>query len=88
MKQFVRSLGKNSNCFNYISKSFPVLSKEKLKAGMFDGPQIRKLIKDNNFINSMTAVEALAWQSFVLVVKNFLGNHKSENYRVGTRHAC
>ena len=56
-----------------------MLSKEKLKAEIFVGPQKRKLIKDNNLINSMTAVEALAWQSFVLVVKNFLGNHKTEN---------
>ena len=28
----------------------------------------------------MTAIEAIAWNSFVLVVQNFLGNHKSANY--------
>ena len=28
----------------------------------------------------MTAIEASAWNSFVLVVQNFLGNHKSANY--------
>src|SRR5678816_3051966 len=28
----------------------------------------------------MTDIEASAWKSFVLVVQNFLGNHKSANY--------
>ena len=28
----------------------------------------------------MTEVESSAWSSFVLVVKNFLGNHRAENY--------
>ena len=37
-------------------------------------------MKDHNFIKSMTAIEAIAWNSFVLVVQNFLGNHKLANY--------
>ena len=59
---------------------FPALSTEKLKAGIFDGPQIRQLINDPHFINSMDNTESSAWNSFVLVVKNFLGNHKADNY--------
>jgi len=50
-----------------------------IKAGIFDGPQIRKLISDPNFTRNMTDVELSAWSSFVLV-KNFLGNHKAPNY--------
>ena len=38
MKQFVKALDKDGNCFNYIAKTFPNLSMEKLKAGIFDGP--------------------------------------------------
>ena len=49
MKQFVKALDKHGNCFNYIVKKFPGLSMEKLKAGIFDGPQIRKLIQDQAF---------------------------------------
>ena len=41
MKQFVKALDKNGVCFNFIAKTFPGLSTEKLKAGVFDGPQIR-----------------------------------------------
>ena len=53
---------------------------EKLKAGMFDSPQIRQLIRDPEFENSMNEVELEAWKAFVLVVKNFLGNNKARNY--------
>ena len=46
MKQFVRALDKNEGCFKYLHRFFPGLSLEKLKAGIFDGPQLRKLISD------------------------------------------
>ena len=36
-----------------LCESFPALSYEKKKAGVFDGPQIRQLMKDNAFPNSM-----------------------------------
>ena len=45
MKQFVKALDKDGDCFNYIAQTFPGLSIEKLKKGIFDGPQIRKQIK-------------------------------------------
>ena len=46
MKQFVKALDKDGDCFQYICKSFPSLDNEKLKAGIFDGPQIRQLMGD------------------------------------------
>ena len=45
MKQFVKTLDKHGDCFNYIVKNFSGLSMENMKAGIFDGPQIRKLIE-------------------------------------------
>lgn len=80
MKQFVKSLNKDGECFKYISRSFQEISFEKLKAGIFTGPQIRKLIKDSNFQNYMNNIEFSAWSSYVSVIKNFLGNHKADNY--------
>ena len=53
---------------------------EKLKAVIFDGPQIRQLIRDPEFENSMNQEELEAWKAFVLIVKNFLGNNKARNY--------
>ena len=81
MKQFVKALDTDGNCFKYLCESFPALSYEKIKAGMFDGPQIRQLMKDDTFPNSMNETERQAWLSFVSVVENFLGNTKSDDYR-------
>ena len=61
--------------------SFPNLSTKKLRAGIFDGPQIRQLIKNSPaFEVTMNHVGQEAWNCFVQVVMNFLGNTKVENY--------
>ena len=80
MKQFVKALDKQGLCFKYISEKFPHLSAEKVKGGVFIGPQIRMLINDELFITKMNDTEKNAWQSFKDVVFNFLGNKKSLNY--------
>ena len=80
IKQFTKALDKDGGCFAYLCHAFPGLTIEKLKAGIFDGPQLCKLIRDPEFENSMNEVELEAWKAFVLVVKNFLGNNKARNY--------
>ena len=80
IKQFPKALFKDCHCFPYLYQAFPELIMEKLKAGIFDGPQIRMLIRDPEFENSINEVELAAWKGFVLVVKNFLGNNKARNY--------
>ena len=65
--------------FTYACQVFPGLTMEKLKADIFDSPQIRQLIRDPEFENSMNEVELEAWKAFVLAVKNFLGNNKARN---------
>ena len=81
MKQFVKALDKDSDCFNYTAKTFPGLSMEKLEAGIFDGPQIRKLMQDQTFAARMAMAERAAWCSYVSVIRDFLGNTKASNYR-------
>ncbi|XP_032686625.1 uncharacterized protein LOC116851395 [Odontomachus brunneus] len=80
MKQFVKALKGEGKCFEYLGKQFPGISDAKLKEGIFDGSQIRKMLKDENFIKSMNQNEKAAWISFKKVVQNFLGNHKSDDY--------
>lgn len=80
IKQFTKVLDKDGSCFTYLCRAFPGLTIEKLKGGIFDGPQVRQLIRDPEFENSMNEVELEAWKAFVLVVKNFLGNNKANNY--------
>lgn len=49
----------------------PGISAEKLKAGIFDGPQIRQLVKYPEFVDTMNPVESRAWKLFVQVITNF-----------------
>ena len=81
MKQFVEALDKDGDCFNYIAKIFSGLSIEKLKAGIFDGPQIRKLMQDQTFTARMTVAEKDFWCSYISVIREFLDNTKASNYR-------
>jgi len=46
MKQFVKALDKDGKCFEYLSEQFPQLTDVKLKEDVFDGPQIRKILRD------------------------------------------
>ena len=80
MKQFVKALDKEAACFEYICKAFPGVTIEKLKKGIFDGPDIRKLIKDQNFVTSMNKLKSKTWRSFVVVTKIFLVNKRSDDY--------
>ena len=57
------------------------LTIEKLKAGIFDGPQIQKLMNDANFYNFMNREELSAWIAFTNVVKFFLGKTKVPNHK-------
>jgi len=81
MKQFVKALNKDGDCFKYICTNFPGTTIEKLKAGIFDGPQISIIINDCDSPNSMNEKESCAWSAFVETVKNFLRNRKAVNYK-------
>lgn len=74
-RQFAKALGKKGSYFAYLCQTFPRLIIEKLKAEIFDDPQIRHLIKEHKFYNSMNKAEIEAWNDFVLLVKNFPGNN-------------
>ncbi|KAL7837429.1 hypothetical protein SRHO_G00271400 [Serrasalmus rhombeus] len=80
INQFVRALDKESRAFNYLQDLFPKLSEAKIKAGVLVGPQIKKIIECSEFPKKLNRKERAAWNSFVAVVRGFLGNHKDENY--------
>ncbi|GBO02881.1 hypothetical protein AVEN_58492-1 [Araneus ventricosus] len=81
MKQFVKALPKEGECFKYLFDLFPGLSEEKLKEVVFVGPDIRKMMKDENFETKMKTNERKAWESFKLVITSFCGNKKDPNYK-------
>jgi hypothetical protein len=80
MKQFVKALPKTLNCFKCLCKKFPRLLEAKLKEGVFVGPDIRKLMFDEDFLLTMTEFEREAWIAFKSVVTKFLGNNKDFDY--------
>jgi hypothetical protein len=45
MKQFLKALAGNGNCFLYLSNKFPAFSQAKVKEGIFVGPQSRAVPK-------------------------------------------
>ncbi|CAK8683707.1 unnamed protein product [Clavelina lepadiformis] len=81
IKQFVKQLDTEGDAFKHIEEQFPKLSEAKIKAGVFVGPEVKRLINSINFPEMLSEVERRAWTSFVSVVNGFLGNHKAENYR-------
>ena len=60
---------------------FPGLTIEKLKAGIFDRPQVSKLMNEANFYNFINPAELSAWTAFTNVVKFSLGKTKAPNYK-------
>ena len=65
--------------FAFLQK-FPRINPDKLKSDIFDGPQIRELMKDLMFDEALREAKLSAWQSLKSVVTNFLGNHWCAEY--------
>lgn len=86
MKNFVKALPKDGNGFRYLMTKFPMISEMKIKEGIFVGPQIRELLKDENFVAILEYREKAAWKAFKNVCENFLGNRRAENYRDLVEH--
>lgn len=81
IKQFVKALDPTSDAMKYLQNVFPKLSEAKIKGGIFVGPQVKKLLRDDTFISKLLPVQRKAWKSFGDVVNGFLGNHRMDNYR-------
>jgi len=71
MKNFVKTMNQEEAAFTYLREKFPRLSEAKLKEGIFIGPQIRDLIKDEYFDRLLQGDEKAAWDNFKFVVKGF-----------------
>ena len=70
IKNFVKAMKEEEAAF------LPRLSEAKLKEGIFIGPQIRDLIKDEYFDKLLQGDEKAPWISFKLVVKGIFGKQK------------
>lgn len=78
MKNLVKAMGKaNSPGFQYLAKKFPNISNSKMKEGIFIGPQIKSVLQDEGFKQTLSKAELTAWEAFQWLCDNFLGIHKS-----------
>ncbi|XP_061419594.1 uncharacterized protein LOC133349820 isoform X1 [Lethenteron reissneri] len=81
IKNFVKAIDKTQAAFKYIREKFPRLSEAKIKEGVFVGPQIRELLRDDAVDSALRGKEKTAWKAFQLVATDFRGNNKADNYR-------
>ena len=80
MKNYIKALVKEGGAFQFLRSKFKYISEAKINAGILNGPQIRELISNSNFDESMTNDEIQAWISLKSVIQNFLGNNRGPEY--------
>jgi hypothetical protein len=80
-KNFIKALDVKGPAFTYLHGKLPKLTFEKVKAGVFIGPQIRQLFKDQQFEAVLNDKEKAAWKFFEKFSNGFLGNLKAANFR-------
>lgn len=80
--QLMKYIYKNNNdAQTYLSGTiFPGLTEAKLEAGVFNGPDIRKLFGDSAFLKTLSKKERDAFLNLKSVCNNFLGNNRADNY--------
>ena len=81
IKQFVKALDSNGATLIKIREMFPKLSVDKVKAGVFVGPQVKRMLDSQELYDVMTELERRAWNAFKGVVEGFLGNNRADNFQ-------
>ena len=79
MKNFVKALDKTKAGFKYLYEKFARLSEAKIEEGVFVGPQIRELLRDDTFDHLLHGKGKKAWKAFQSVAAEFLGNYGTES---------
>ncbi|GBM18039.1 hypothetical protein AVEN_75480-1 [Araneus ventricosus] len=90
MEIFVKALDREGVTFLHLRNKFKHLSDAKVKEGMFIGPQIKAVFRDEEFEKKLSEAEKAAWLAFKSVCIHFLGNKKPEKYEdlVGDMVKC
>ena len=61
MMQLIKALNLDGSCFGYIFTKFLAMSIKKIKADIFDEPQIQWIINYHQFQDSMNDTQVAAW---------------------------
>jgi len=82
MKNFVKALYTNSPAFSFLCENFPSLSTEKVKTGIFIGPNYVCSPETLNLISlSLSDDHKAAWNAFRHDATGFLRNVKAIHFR-------
>ena len=82
MKIFVKALNKDNLFFKFLQSKFPAVSDAKHGAGVFNGPQLRKLIRDTTFDEVLTEAEKRVWKSFKTLSTKFFGKNVAQTMKI------
>jgi hypothetical protein len=82
MKNFVKAMDCNGTAFLYLRQKFLPLSDAKIREGVFTGPDIRSVLRDEVFELIITGDEQRAWHAFREMVTGFLGNRRETTIRI------
>lgn len=81
VKNFIKTVAKKENVLKSLIEVFPRMSDSKLKNGVLNGPDIRRLMKAGAFEKTLDANEKLAWIAIIEVIEGLLGKTRSSNYK-------
>lgn len=88
MKNFVKSTDQTGSAFKYLAVKFPRLSEAKIKEGIFVGPQIRQLFRDEMFDNLLQGDEKKLGTRFVWCQLTSSGMSGQKTTRNWLRSCC
>lgn len=77
----MKTLSPDGEAMYFLEGIFPKLTPTKVKAGIFNGPDIDKMLASLEFRHHLTIPQKNALDSLYGVVYNFLGNNRPLNFR-------
>ena len=80
MKKFIKTMDRTGTAFLYLRQKFPLLSDAKIREGVFTGPDIRSLFREEVLERIITGDEQRACHAFRKAVTGFLGNRRADIY--------
>jgi len=79
IKISVKATDEEREGFDYLRQTFPNVSEDKTKEGVFVGPQVTKIFEDQDS-TKFNSIDRRGWKAFENVCRNFTGNKTAESY--------
>ena len=80
IKISVKATDEENEAFYYLRQTFPNVSEDKKKDGIFVGPQITQIFGDQDISTKFNSTDGRGWKAFENVCRNFTGNKTAGSY--------